>query len=199
MTDFMTQVSQGVYEVMSAFSPSGVDPIYFFGTFFIMYAIGFAILEKVHFLGEERRGVRLIIALVIAYFTASSAISTALLGNLFPNVGIAMLVLLSFLIVAGFLLPDKFRENLPFGGIVTLITLALILIITWETTFHSFSLIGETLSLSNFDPLGFGILLGIAAFGIFIILIAVGSGEKKERKWGDKLADFLLAPYERKK
>jgi hypothetical protein len=67
--------------------------------FILVFAIVFAILEKIELL--KNKGVHVIIALAIAFFTISNPYATAFFVPLFSNLGLGVAILICLMIVVG--------------------------------------------------------------------------------------------------
>jgi len=73
--------------------------------------------------------ISLLVALVIAYFTASSAFATVLVSKMMPNIGVIIVLVIAFLVVTSI-----FGGGNPLtGGLITLIMLGLMALVFWNS------------------------------------------------------------------
>jgi hypothetical protein len=103
ITDFVQQIM----DAFMGFSAPGIDPMLFFGTLFLIFAILWMALKKVKLFGTENDIVNGLIALIIAYFAASSSFTTVLLASIFPNFSIAVVAIIVFLIIIAVVSGDE--------------------------------------------------------------------------------------------
>ncbi len=95
ITEFVQQIGQA----FMSFSAPGIDPALFFGTLILIFAILWMALKKVKIFGTDNDIVNALIALIIAYFAASSTFTTLIMASIFPNFSIAVVAILVFLII----------------------------------------------------------------------------------------------------
>jgi hypothetical protein len=96
---FVTDFVQQMIDAFAAFAPPGIEPTFFWGTFFLIFAIIFVAISKVKLFGSDNKAINVIIALVIAYFAASTTFTTVVLSKVFPNFSIGAVAILVFLII----------------------------------------------------------------------------------------------------
>ena len=125
----LTGIIASVWDVLKMVVPSGVDPILFFLTFLITSVLVFVILQVIKFF-KGNNALSAIIAIVIAYFTASSVFVTIMISKLFPNIGLAIMAIVGVMLVLVFLAPNMFEKGfnikLPIG-------IAIFVVIIWLT------------------------------------------------------------------
>jgi hypothetical protein len=115
---------QQIFDAAATLAPPNSNPVFFFGTFLLAFAILFVALSKVPMFQDNKwKPAQLLIAIIIAYFAASSAFTTVLLAELFPNFAIVIVAILVFLILAGMV-----GFDLPFTNNKVLIVVFLIAI-----------------------------------------------------------------------
>jgi len=71
--------------------------------FLLVFTLVFAILEKTKILGDERRQIDAIVALVIGLMFVAFDGPNNIIVNMVPIFGIALVVLLIFMVLLGFL------------------------------------------------------------------------------------------------
>lgn len=74
--------------------------------FILVFAVIFAILEKSKLLGDDKRAVNAIVALVVALATTGAAAVTGVIGAMIPLVVLSIIVLLLFFLVYGLFAGD---------------------------------------------------------------------------------------------
>jgi len=84
--------------------PAGIEPMYFWAVFILLFSIIFVLAEKLKFLGEatQNRAIRFVVAFVFAYFTASSSFATIAIAKVFPSISMLIIAIFVFFIMAGF-------------------------------------------------------------------------------------------------
>ena len=115
--------------------------------FILVFVLVFAILDRIKILGEGKRQINAIVALVIALMFITFGNAVNIVVYLMPFLGVFAVIILIFLILFGFIYADKDEFKLPngvkiAGGIIVLVALAIaILIVTgfWETLKGLFS------------------------------------------------------------
>jgi len=125
----LTGIVTSAWDMLKWLVPSGVEPVLFFTTFLITAALVFAIMQMIEFF-KTNRPVSFVIALVVAYFTASSAFVTIMVSKLFPNIGLAIMAIVGVMLVLVFLAPDTFKEGL---GVSPIIGIGIFIVIIWLT------------------------------------------------------------------
>jgi len=91
----------------------------------LIFAVIYAILEKADLF--KNRGVHMIIALAVAFFTVSNPFISSYFLPLFSNLGLGIAILLVFIVLLGFILPQDEKKRGTFytifgilGGILFL-------------------------------------------------------------------------------
>ncbi len=167
-------------EVAGIFAPEGVEALSFWVAFFMVFSIVLVALEATGsalFGGEERKGIRTIIALVIAYFSSQSPYLIAVVERAFPSIGILMIGVMTFMFSVYFIFP-KMAAKLFSGDtnkdykLPVLILMGVIILI-----FFSAITGGTVTDYFSIKPNGITLLSGlfISDYDLsFLILIAVG-------------------------
>ncbi len=166
-----------INEMMTPLMPPGVTGIEFLSVFLVIYSIIFLILERVH-LFKDNRGARLILALAIAYFTATSAFSTILITKMFPYLGMVTVALLVFIVIGGFL--SKKEEGfygMPLRPLIVVGAIGAVIILTWLSVAGELNLTGIQMPRITGVDWGSVIILGIF---IFVILLIFMTGRQKK-------------------
>ena len=164
---FVTEVMNSMFKILQGFVPIGVDPIYFWLTFIIAFAMIFLILIMLPFF-QESRGLAGLVALVISYFTASSAFVTIIIAKLFPNVGLVIMGILGIMLVVGLLAPNSFDEGMIAAPFILIVAVVIIL---WLT----YSFVAPELQAAGFISEGLGTSIGSEDVAMVIAaLIVIG-------------------------
>lgn len=185
MTTILADAITMIDNTLAPITPAGVTGIEFISVFLIVYAITILLLSNIHFL-KENRPAQLILALVIAFFTASSAFSVILITKLFPNVGAVTIIIISFLVVMA-LIPEE-KRGFTLGPLLTIAGIGLVAYFTWTSMAGTLSLEGLNLPTLTRNEV-YGIIF-IAIFIGFILLIFLAGGKSKGIK-GKKIKDFM--------
>ncbi len=162
----ITGIFTSMIDILAALSPIGVEPIHFWLTALISFAVIFMLAQAVPAL-KENRMVALIIAIVVSYFVASSAYATLIISRLFPNVGIALMFILGFMMVIALLSPDSLKEGTT--GVKFIVVFVFLLVI-WFT----YTAVAPELEAAGFiSGAGMNISSTDAAI-VIVVLVAVG-------------------------
>lgn len=122
----------GVFDILKSFVPIGVDPIYFFATFIIMFSVIFVVLGLIHFF-QGNKFISFLVAAVISYFAASSAFVTVIISKLFPSVGLVMMGILGLLLVVAFVSPGSFSgQGMAGKPLIVIIAFIIIIYLTYS-------------------------------------------------------------------
>jgi len=115
---------EGFRSVIAQWSQFGVFDILL--PLILIFAVVFAILEKINIF--KNRGVNLLIAMVVGFFTISNPYVSGFFMYLFSNLGLGIAIMLALIILLGVALkPDEATWKWVFGivgGIIFLIVLA---------------------------------------------------------------------------
>ncbi|MFA5406476.1 MAG: hypothetical protein WC307_03925 [Candidatus Nanoarchaeia archaeon] len=179
MTTILSDGFAMIDQMLAPIVPAGITGIQFISVFLIVYAITYLLLSKIHFL-KENRAAQLMIALVIAYFTASSAMSVILITKLFPNLGMVTIVILSFLAVIALLMPKQ-EDKIPYAPLIIIIAIGMIIWLTWTSVSGTLNIEGMNLpELSRSE--WFGVIFLLIFVGV--ILLVYLTGKKGDTKSG---------------
>lgn len=96
------EVFQQLFDAAASLAPPNSNPLFFWGTLLLAFSILYVALSKVSLFQEDRwKPAQILVALIMAYFAASSAFTVVLFAELFPNFAIVVIAILVFLILAG--------------------------------------------------------------------------------------------------
>jgi hypothetical protein len=104
---------------------SGIFTSYVY-PFLLVFVLFFAILDKSKILGDGKRQINAIISLVIALMFVAFGNAVNIVTALMPFLAVAAVIILVFMILAGFIYGDKDKFELP--GIMKKAGLAVVLI-----------------------------------------------------------------------
>lgn len=181
-----------MWDVLGSMAPVGVNPVYFWATALITFALIFIAIQLLPFM-QKNKAVAFIAALVFAYFTASSAFVTIIVAKLFPNIGLVLMAILGLLLVVAFISPESVKEG-KFTGTKFIAIFAFLVIIWLTYTFAAPQLLAQgyitstvTGSISEED-------LAI----VLIILVVIGllsmltKKKSKDKSIGKKIWEGLF-------
>lgn len=145
--------------------------------FLLVFAIVFGILSSTKFLGDDNRGVYVIISVVIGLISLRyQYFFSAFISELFPRLGIGLAIILSVLILVGlFIAKDDSRYwgygLAALGGVIAIIII-----------FQTFDRLGYGYyGVMGSDFVGW-IVLGVLIIGV---IIAVGASGKESTRGGE--------------
>lgn len=184
MTTLLSSSLALIDQFLAPIVPAGVTGVQFISVFLIVYALTHLMLSRVKILNNNRPS-QLLLALIIAYFTASSGLAVVLITKLFPNLGIITVLIVSFLAVVG-LLTQKDDDKILSLPIMTIIGIGLVVYLVWSSMGATIRDVGfgmPTLSMNEW----FTIVFLLIFVGV-ILLVAFTGGEDKGKHAG---WDFL--------
>ncbi len=148
--------------------------------FLLMFTLVFAILEKTKILGDGKKQIDAIVALVIGLIFIAFGSATDIVVRMVPILGIALVVILIFMILLGSMFSDKFEMppwlKIVVGILVGILVIATVLVLTGGLDYVIQFLYGE-----NSGILVNGVLILII---IGAIALAVFGGKKDEERSG---------------
>lgn len=146
--------------------------------FLLIFTIVFAILEKTKILGDGKKQIDAIVALVVGLIGAASLGATTIIVELMPVLAVAVVVLFVFLVIWGFVATGEKGLKIHKGiqltvGILVVIVLVIALIIITGNWDRAISFIFE----GEMNIWGNVLLLAIIGGAIAIVL---SSGKKSD-------------------
>jgi hypothetical protein len=149
--------------------------------FLLVFAIVFAVLQKSEILGKEKKQIDAIVALAVGLLVVSVSYATGIITNLMPFLGVGLVVILTFLLLWGFVFPaGKFEihENVRWaiGGLAAVAVIIATLYFTgaWGYIGGLFSGEGSTV-VTN-------IVIVVLIVVAILVVVGMGSGKKEEKK-----------------
>lgn len=105
-----------------------LDIFYYVLPFLLIFALVFAILQKIKIAGEENKGIDAVIALAVALLSLQFDKVPLFFQAIMPNVGIGLSVILAVMIFVGFFSSNENKKVtnwvlLCVGGLVALVVL----------------------------------------------------------------------------
>ncbi len=165
---------------LSSFFTEGILP------FLLVFVVTFAILQKSKILGEDKKQLDALTALVIALLLIALPAPRDFIVNFMPWVAVAVAVILVFLLLYGFVAgeikPDEGKHwmKITFGILAALFTIGVILYVGgfWPTILGWFS---------NTDVFGNGVWLNAVVIILVVVLMWIAvkgskGGESKPSK-----------------
>ena len=157
--------------------------------FLLIFAVVFGILTQMNIFGKNK-AVNVIIALVVGVMAVRFGWFTQFYSELFPRIGIGIVIMLSILIVIGLFIEKEYVRYWYYGLSTIAAIIALVAI------YQSFDVLGWGYGTFNSDLIGW-VILGALFLGI-IIAVANASGEKDSK--GKPAGAFIIPgiDYERR-
>jgi len=154
-----------IWQGFQVLTPAGIQPEYFWSTFLLIFALVYALLSKVKLFGEgleeKGKGINAIIALVFAYFTASSAFATIIISKMAPNLGMFLVALLTLVMVFSFL-SENFENYKWLVIIISIIGFAYVL---WSAFSGVPGVTGVSITKEDWGAIiALGIIIGLLAY-----------------------------------
>ena len=155
---------QQLWDAAASIAPPNSNPVFFWGTLILAFSILYVAIDKVkQFEDKKWFPAKLVIALIIAYFAASSAFTTVLLAKMFPNFAIVVVAILVFMILAGLL-------GFNIGGKLAWLVIAIGLWWVFVTTSSTFIDFGTTINVfQGWELIDFVLIGGIILVMIYFI------------------------------
>ena len=150
--------------------------------FLLMFTLVFAILQKTKILGDGKKQVDTIVALVIGLIFIAFGSATDIIVRMIPVLGIALVVILIFMILLGSMFSDKLEMpkwlKVVIGILVGILVAATVLVLTGGLDYLVNFLYGE-----NSGILINGVLILIIVGAILaVVLGGKGDGDKGKDK-----------------
>ena len=165
------EVFQQLFDAAASLAPPNSNPVFFWGTLLLAFTILYVALNKVTLFQEDRwKPAQIIIALIMAYFAASSAFTAVLFAELFPNFAIVVVAILVFLILAGMI-------GFDFGNRTVMVIMLIAIIWLFMTTGLQFIDVSGT-DVNVFQD--WEIVDWVIVAGIIIALLYVFPGAREK-------------------
>ncbi|MBC8435098.1 hypothetical protein H8D91_01205 [archaeon] len=144
--------------------------------FLLVFVLVFAVLQKTKVLGDKKNQVDALVSLALALILIVTPIAREFITNITPWLAVGLVVILTFLVLYGFVGSDK-KEGIviekwmktTFAGLAGLFVLVLVLIYSgvWDKIFHGS--LGTTSWLPN-----------IIFLIVIIVAMVIALGGKKD-------------------
>ncbi len=155
--------------------------VYIILPFLLIFTIVFAVLQKSKILGEGKKQIDAIVALVVGLIVISFANYVGIIVNLLPILAVGLVVLLVFFLLWGFFYPQgdfKIPKQVQYtgGGLAAIVVLIAVLYFTpaWGWLRGAFT--GNSSLITNI------IVIVIVIAAIVVVLMGGGKEKKKEDK-----------------
>jgi len=149
--------------------------------FLLVFVVIYAILQKTKILGDGKKQIDAIVALVIGLIAVAFGYATGIIINLIPILAVTVVVLLVFMLMYGMTFPEgKFEMNRWLRGgigiIVGIVVIISVLVLTgaWDSLIDYYNQSDGSAVAAN---VGF-IIVAIAA----IAIVVFAGGDKKKKK-----------------
>jgi len=93
-------------EILATITPTGLNPIFFWGSFLLVYAVCFAVFSQIKIFGENK-GIVMTMSAVISLMVALSPSVSEILSGSLPSVGILVVFIVCALLAINLLYPGK--------------------------------------------------------------------------------------------
>jgi hypothetical protein len=184
------------FSMVNSIVPAGIKPVHFWLTLLITFAIVFMLVQFIPIFNNNR-GVAFIVAAVVSYFVASSAVATIVIAKLFPNVGIALMAIFGLLMVIAFLSPSSLSSGTTGTRIIVLIAMIFVLWATYAAVTPELQQRGLLPSEGNGQPVvsnsDVSMLIAVLII-IGVIWILVAPPKKPSSKPFERFIDALIKP-----
>ena len=151
--------------------------------FLLLFAIVFAVLQKTKVLGEGKKQIDAIVALVVALIVVAFAQAVDIIVFLMPVLGVSLVVVIVFLILLGTVFKEgEFKVHNSIKWIVGILA-AIVLVVTLLVLTGRWDYLIELISGEG-DGDGTNVLTNIIFIVIILVAVAVvvfggGGGKKK--------------------
>ncbi len=146
--------------------------------FLLVFTIIFAILERVQILGQDKRNLNVVVALVIGLFVVRNATVVGLIHRLLPNISLILVAAIMFLLLVGIFLGKQFSGLT--GGMLGFVILVSIVLVVWSLTSDQ---LGVSMPgwLSDFFAQAslYNLLAILGGIIIFALILGMGKGGTK--------------------
>jgi hypothetical protein len=146
--------------------------------FLLVFTIIFAILERIKILGEDKKNLNVIVALVIGLFVVRNPTVVGLIHRLLPNISLILVAAIMFLLLIGIFLGKRFSGLT--GGMLGFVVLISLVLVIWSLASDQ---LGVSMPgwLSGFfaqaNPYNLLAILGFVL--VFALVIGMGKGGSK--------------------
>jgi len=177
-------------KMMGGLVPTGVQPIHFWLTFIISFAIIY-IISLLLPIFKDHRGAAFIVAAVTSYFVAGSAFATLIIAKLFPNVGIAIMAILGFMMVVALLSPSSLKGGSSWTPLIVILAIVFVIWATYSSVAPQLQAAGiissgGTGNISNED-----VATIIAAIIVIGIIWAIVRVPHQDHPYLDNMFNYL--------
>mgnify|MGYP000577785953 CR=1 FL=1 len=184
-----------IASVAQALTPAEVDAVTFFLTFFLVFAISYASTSLIPILtgggdnnNENKKAIRIIISIAIAYFSAINPMVTTAIQRVFPTIAILGMGTIAFIITIYFVFPNTQTAEKVIKFIIGPLIIGVLVLILWGTITqwetpvfeqHPEGIVIAGVLISNYD-IGIALLiLGVILFILFSTELGSGSDKKR--------------------
>jgi len=177
-------------EILKALVPAGIEPINFWLIFLVTFAISFIALLLLPIF-KNARGIVFIIAIVIAYFVASSAVATIIISKLFPNIGLALMAILGLLLVIAVLSPKSLEKGTSWTPLIVIIVIIFIIYMTYTSVVPQLQAAGYISKSTGVTITDDDVATIIAAIVVIGLIYMVVRSKPTEESAFDKILKYL--------
>jgi len=149
--------------------------------FILVFVVAFAVLQKTKILGDGKKQIDAIVALVIGLLLVGFGNATGMIVNLIPFLSVSLIVMLVFMLLWGFAfhtgnfeIPKKLRT--AFGWIIGAAVIVAVLVVT-----PAWNLIKDLFGEGTMSTLVTNVILIVIVVAV-IAVVVMGGKEKEEEE-----------------
>ena len=157
--------------------------------FMLIFVVIYAILQKTKILGEEKKNLGIVVAIVVALLVVIPHVTgkfpansdpVLIINNALPQVSIVLVAIVFLLVMIGVFGQDYVFLGVTAPGWITLVSLVAIILIFGGAAGWWSGAVGETLQ-DFFGTEGIAIFIMLLTFGIIIAWVTSESKDREER------------------
>jgi hypothetical protein len=184
-----------IVAIANSFTPSGIGGITFWATFLLVFGIGYSVIGMVPALADKKKkAIRVVVSIVLAWFSATSPMVTSSVERVFPSVGVIVIGAAAFMLTVYFIFPNTKTAKDLTTYILGPIAVGAILLITWGVITQwdtpLFERNAEGIAIAGFQITHYDIALGILVVG-FLVFMAWMMSTPEEEGLFDKLSKLV--------
>lgn len=167
-------------EVLATITPSGLNPIFFWGSFLLVYAVCFAVFSQIKIFGDNK-GIVVVMSAVIALMVSLSPSVSDILSNSLPSVGILVVFIVCAMLAINLLYPGKSFPGEK--GVIILLIIVVGIIFLSSSWVDVVSLRADKIIIGS-TYISTSTIQTIIAVVIIIVFLLLASGSIKGKSGG---------------
>ena len=174
--------------------------------FLLVFVVIYAILQKTKILGEEKKNLSVVVAIVVALLVVVPHVTgrfpansdpVLIINNALPQVSIVLVAIVFLLVMIGVFGQDYVFLGVTAPGWITLVSLVAIILIFGGAAGWWSGAVGDTLQ-DFFGTEGIAIFIMLLTFGIIIAWITSESKDREEKSMLNRLGVDLSKLFGKK-